>query len=153
MAGAMTLIQRDTAGSHRGRVFGALGAVEGVAIVAGTVAAGFLGQAVGIIPVLAVQGGGYVAAGLLVVVALRHEAPGRQRRKPGAQARQPDPQVELPGPRPGPQVELPGPRPGPQVELPGPQVRQPGSQAPCPDPQAQPGVLAARIGLDSKLPG
>jgi len=81
MAGAMTLIQRDTAGSHRGRVFGALGAVEGIAIVAGTVAAGFLGQAVGIIPVLAVQGGGYVAAGLLVVVALRHEAPGRQRRK------------------------------------------------------------------------
>jgi MFS family permease len=50
MAGAMTLIQRDTAGSHRGRVFGALGAVEGIAIVAGTVAAGFLGQRSGSFP-------------------------------------------------------------------------------------------------------
>ena len=100
MAGAMTLIQRDTAGSHRGRVFGALGAVEGIAIVAGTVAAGFLGQAVGIIPILAVQGGGYVAAGLLVVVALRHEAPGRERRKADPQARQPGPQVAQPGSQP-----------------------------------------------------
>ena len=85
MAGAMTLIQRNTADSHRGRVFGALGAVEGIAIVAGTVAAGFLGQTVGIIPVLAVQGGGYVAAGLLVVVALRHAEPGRQGLKSGRQ--------------------------------------------------------------------
>jgi MFS family permease len=100
MAGAMTLIQRDTAGSHRGRVFGALGAVEGIAIVAGTVAAGFLGQAVGIIPVLAVQGGGYVAAGLLVVVALRHEAPGRQRRKADPPVRQSGPQVAQPGSQP-----------------------------------------------------
>jgi Na+/melibiose symporter-like transporter len=74
LAGAMTLLQRNAADSHRGRVFGALGAVEGVAIVAGTIAAGFLGQTVGIIPVLATQGGGYVLAGLLVVVALRHEA-------------------------------------------------------------------------------
>lgn len=77
LAGAMTLVQRGTADGQRGRVFGALGAVEGVAIVAGTVAAGFLGQAIGIIPVLATQGAGYVAAGLLVVVALRHEAPAR----------------------------------------------------------------------------
>jgi Major Facilitator Superfamily len=99
MAGAMTLIQRDTAGSHRGRVFGALGAVEGLAVAAGTVAAGFLGQAVGIIPVLAVQGGGYVAAGLLVVVTLRHEPPGRQRRKADPQAPQPGPQVAQPGSR------------------------------------------------------
>jgi Na+/melibiose symporter-like transporter len=97
MAGAMTLIQRDTVGSHRGRVFGALGAVEGIAIVAGTVAAGFLGQAVGIIPVLAVQGGGYLAAGLLVVVAMRHEAPGSQRRKADSQVRQSGPQAEQPG--------------------------------------------------------
>jgi Na+/melibiose symporter-like transporter len=74
LAGTMTLLQRNAADSHRGRVFGALGAVEGVAIVAGTLAAGFLGQTVGIIPVLATQGVGYVVAGLLVVVALRHEA-------------------------------------------------------------------------------
>jgi Na+/melibiose symporter-like transporter len=75
LAGAMTLLQRGTADSYRGRVFGAMGAAEGLAIVAGTVTAGFLGQAVGIIPVLAAQGGGYVAAGLLILVVLRHEMP------------------------------------------------------------------------------
>ena len=53
IAGAMTLFQRSTDDGLRGRVFGALGAVEGIAILAGTLCAGFLGQAVGIIPVLA----------------------------------------------------------------------------------------------------
>lgn len=71
VAGGFTLLQRSAADSHRGRVFGALGAVEGAATVAGTVAAGFLGQSAGIIPVLAAQGTGYVIAGLAVVVALR----------------------------------------------------------------------------------
>ncbi|HEY1640451.1 MAG TPA: MFS transporter [Streptosporangiaceae bacterium] len=71
LAGAMTLLQSAAADSHRGRVFGALGAVEGVAVVAGTIAAGFLGQSVGIIPVLAAQGGGYVAGGIAVLIALR----------------------------------------------------------------------------------
>jgi Na+/melibiose symporter-like transporter len=71
LAGALTLVQRGTADGQRGRVFGALSAAEGAAAVAGTVAAGLLGQHVGIIPVLAVQGGGYLAAGLLVVLMLR----------------------------------------------------------------------------------
>jgi Na+/melibiose symporter-like transporter len=75
LAGAMTLLQRNAADSHRGRVFGALGAVEGVAVVLGTLAAGFLAEAIGIIPVLAAQGGGYLLAGIYVVVALRHEDP------------------------------------------------------------------------------
>lgn len=79
LAGAMTLLQRNAADGHRGRVFGALGAVEGVAVVAGTVAAGFGGQAIGIIPVIAVQGGGYLAAGLLVVFALRDKAPASEK--------------------------------------------------------------------------
>ena len=56
LAGGLTLVQRAVADTHRGRVFGAFGAVEGVAVVAGTVAAGFLGQAVGIIDVLVAQG-------------------------------------------------------------------------------------------------
>ncbi|GAA5022780.1 MFS transporter [Streptomyces siamensis] len=72
----MTLLQRCTTGSHRGRVFGALGAAEGIAIVSGTCAAGFLGQSVGIVPVLAAQGVGYVLAGMLVVVLLRRESAG-----------------------------------------------------------------------------
>jgi Na+/melibiose symporter-like transporter len=73
LAGAMTLLQRTAADSHRGRVFGALNAVEGAAVVLGTVAAGFLGEAIGIIPVLATQGAGYLLAGLYVVVALRRD--------------------------------------------------------------------------------
>jgi Na+/melibiose symporter-like transporter len=73
IAGAITLFQRSTDDAFRGRVFGALGAVEGVAILAGTLCAGFLGQVAGIIPVLAVQGGGYVVAGLAMLVALRAE--------------------------------------------------------------------------------
>ena len=36
IAGALTLLQRNTEDSYRGRVFGALDAVEGVAILAGT---------------------------------------------------------------------------------------------------------------------
>jgi Na+/melibiose symporter-like transporter len=71
IAGAMTLFQRSTDDGLRGRVFGALGAAEGIAILAGTLCAGFLGQAVGIIPVLAVQGGGYVVAGFAMLIVLR----------------------------------------------------------------------------------
>ena len=71
LAGGMTLLQSATADSHRGRVFGALGAIEGVAIAAGAITAGFLGQSVGIIPVLAAQGGGYLVGGTAVLLALR----------------------------------------------------------------------------------
>jgi hypothetical protein len=73
-AAMMTLFQRNTTVSHRGRVFGALGALEGVAAVAGALAAGLLGGSLGIIPTLAAQGGGYVVAGLLVLAALRPSA-------------------------------------------------------------------------------
>lgn len=83
LAAAMALLQRNTADSHRGRVFGALGAVEGVALVAGTLAAGFLGQTLGIIPVLAAQGAGYVLAGGFVLVALK---PDRDAARPGSGA-------------------------------------------------------------------
>ena len=94
LAGALTLIQREVADSHRGRVFGALGAVEGVAIVAGTVAAGLLGQVVGIIGVLAAQGAGYVIAGLTVIVALRGQAVAADQRAAD------QPEADLPAPSP-----------------------------------------------------
>jgi hypothetical protein len=41
-----------------------------VAVILGTVGAGLLAQSVGIIPVLAVQGAGYVVAGLAMLVIL-----------------------------------------------------------------------------------
>ena len=70
MAGLMTLFQRSTSDSHRGRVFGALSAVEGVTVLAGTLGAGFLSRYAGIVPVLAIQGAGYVVAGLAMFAML-----------------------------------------------------------------------------------
>jgi Na+/melibiose symporter-like transporter len=71
LTSAMTLMQKHTTDRYRGRVFGALGAVEGVAIVTGTVAAGVLAHVLGIVAVLSVQGAGYVAAGILVLALLQ----------------------------------------------------------------------------------
>jgi hypothetical protein len=67
----MTVIQRLTDDASRGRVFGALFATEGVALLVGIAAAGVLGDAVGIIPVLVVQGLGFVAGGIVVLGRLR----------------------------------------------------------------------------------
>ena len=75
LTAAMTLMQAHTTDRYRGRVFGALGAVEGVAIVTGTVGAGVLAHVLGIVAVLSVQGAGYVAAGMLVLALL--QAPDR----------------------------------------------------------------------------
>ena len=47
---AMTLLKQNCSDGQRGRVFGALGAVEGVAIVAGTLSAGLPAGALGIVP-------------------------------------------------------------------------------------------------------
>jgi hypothetical protein len=71
MAGLITLFQRHSEDAYRGRVFGAVSAVEGITILAGTLGAGYLSRAAGIIPVLAVQGGGYVVAGLVMLVWLK----------------------------------------------------------------------------------
>ena len=71
LTAAMTLMQDHTTDRYRGRIFGALGAVEGVAIVTGTVAAGVLAHVLGIVAVLSVQGAGYVAAGVLVLALLQ----------------------------------------------------------------------------------
>jgi predicted MFS family arabinose efflux permease len=64
LAGLMTLLQRHSEDAYRGRVFGTLGAVEGLAMLGGTLAGGYLSQATGIIAMFAVQGAGYVLAGL-----------------------------------------------------------------------------------------
>ena len=82
MAGYMTLFQRHTADAERGRVFSLLGLGRAAAVLVGTTTAGFLGETVGIVPILALQGVGYVLAGAMVLVALRgyvHERPGTVR--------------------------------------------------------------------------
>ena len=77
IAGLITLFQRNSADAYRGRIFGALNTLEGVTILAGTLAAGYLSRYAGIIPVLAVQGGAYVVAGLAMLAWLKN-SPGTE---------------------------------------------------------------------------
>jgi MFS family permease len=70
VAGVMTLFQRNTTDERRGRVFSLVALTEAVSVIAGSTIAGFLGGRTGIMPVLAVQGLGYVVAGLLVLARL-----------------------------------------------------------------------------------
>jgi Na+/melibiose symporter-like transporter len=67
MAGLMTLFQQNAADTYRGRVFGAFAATQGVAVLAGTLAGGFLARPLGIIAVISVQGAGYLLAGVVMV--------------------------------------------------------------------------------------
>lgn len=70
IAGFMTLLQRFSDDRSRGRIFGAFFAAEGAATLVGIGAAGYLGDLVGTIPVLVVQGLGYVVAGAAVLFRL-----------------------------------------------------------------------------------
>ena len=97
LAGLITLFQSSSEDSYRGRVFGALSALEGISVLAGTLGAGYLSRVVGIVPVLAIQGGGYVVAGLVMLVQPEGCRPGEAtslpdgdtRRGPGRAARDP----------------------------------------------------------------
>ena len=77
LAGLITLFQRSSEDSYRGRVFGAVSALEGITVLAGTLGAGYLSRITGIIPVLAIQGASYVVAGLVMLILLGAQ-PGRR---------------------------------------------------------------------------
>lgn len=70
-AALATLQQTQVADSHRGRIVGALMAVGAAGSLVGAVAAGVLGELVPVVPLLIVQGGGYVLAGLAVAYMTR----------------------------------------------------------------------------------
>ena len=70
VAGLVTVFQTATSDAHRGRVFGAISALKAAAMLVGIGLAGALPAHTGIVPVIAVQGAGYLAAGLLVLVVL-----------------------------------------------------------------------------------
>jgi Na+/melibiose symporter-like transporter len=70
VAGVMTLYQRNTTDDRRGRVFSLVTLAQAVSVVVGSAVAGVFGGATGIIPILALQGAGYVVAGLLVLLRL-----------------------------------------------------------------------------------
>ena len=71
VAGYLTLFQRSTEDALRGRAFSLVALFRTIAVIIGTSAAGVLGERLGIVPVLAYQGVGYVLAGAVVLVALR----------------------------------------------------------------------------------
>jgi MFS family permease len=106
IAGLFTLFQQNTEDSYRGRIFGTLGAVEGVSVLVGTIGAGVLGEIVGIVPVLAFQGASYLVAGLALLVGWRtagprhspDQEPAVQRDGKGSTAKTPEPQDASPGP-------------------------------------------------------
>jgi MFS family permease len=76
-AGMMTLFQQHTDDRERGRVFALLLLGRSASTVLGSLTAGVLGGTLGIVPVLAWQGCGYVLAGSVVVLLLvrRRTAP------------------------------------------------------------------------------
>jgi MFS family permease len=71
LASMNTLLQTSVSDEFRGRIWGAIGTTGAAAQLVGTTLAGTLGDHVGIVPMLNVQGGGYVVAGVLVLVLLR----------------------------------------------------------------------------------
>lgn len=75
IAGSMTVFQQLTDDASRGRVLGAFFAVEGGACLIGILAAGVLGESVGIIPILVAQGLAYVVGGLVVLALRRAVSP------------------------------------------------------------------------------
>jgi Na+/melibiose symporter-like transporter len=74
LAGMTTLLQTSSHDSHRGRVFGAIGAIQAATSLCGVVLAGVLGDVVGILPILALQGVMYVLAGCYVIAAMPRTA-------------------------------------------------------------------------------
>ena len=64
-------VDESSQDAYRGRVFGAVSALEGMTVLAGTLGAGYLSRLADIIPVLAVQGAGYVVAGLVMLRCLK----------------------------------------------------------------------------------
>jgi predicted MFS family arabinose efflux permease len=66
-----TLLQSGTADAYRGRVFGAFGTTNAVALVVGTGLASLLGDIVGVVPLLNGSAALYVGAGLVATLALR----------------------------------------------------------------------------------
>ena len=69
-AGYTTLMQTNVADKLLGRVFGAVGTTSAFAMLLGMAVAGVLGDRVGVVPVLNIQGGVYVVAGITVLTAM-----------------------------------------------------------------------------------
>ena len=96
--GFVTLQQTLTKDSHRGRAIGLFGAVTALGVTTGTTVAGLAGNVVGILPMLVIQGTGYVIAGVMIYVTI-----GRRPMLHGGET-EVEPLIEAP---PGPQAGAP----------------------------------------------
>jgi len=65
-----TILQESVEDRYRGRVFGVMGMTQAALVLAATLVAGAVGEAVGPVAMLNVQGLGYVVSGAFVLVAL-----------------------------------------------------------------------------------
>lgn len=65
--GSTTLIQSTVADAYRGRIFGAISALGALSMLVGTALAGTLGDRLGIVTLLNVEGALFVAAGFVVL--------------------------------------------------------------------------------------
>ncbi len=72
-AGLLTLFQTNVEDRYRGRVFGAYGTTIALLNLVGLTLAAVLGDPLGVVPVINVQGVAYVAAGLIGLVFLRRQ--------------------------------------------------------------------------------
>ncbi|MDQ3328931.1 MAG: MFS transporter [Chloroflexota bacterium] len=64
-AGFSTLLQSGTRDEYRGRVFGTLATTQSIMLIVGIALAGVLGETVGIVPMLSLDSGLYVLAGVV----------------------------------------------------------------------------------------
>lgn len=74
-AGRQVLVQEQTTDAYRGRVFGALGSMQGIAMLAGLALGGVLGDTVGLVPVLSASALVRVLGGVIALIFLpRHDS-------------------------------------------------------------------------------
>jgi len=75
VAGLTTLMQLSTEDAYRGRILGAYGAIGALSTLIGATLGGILGDQVGIVTMLNIQGLGYGTAAVIVLVMLRGVVP------------------------------------------------------------------------------
>lgn len=85
-SGRQTLLQRDVPDLYRGRVFAALGTTSAALALIATLVAGVVGETVGPIAMLNVQGAAYVISGVVVLVLLAPIPLARARAREAANA-------------------------------------------------------------------
>ena len=69
-AGRQSILQEQTSDAYRGRVFGAMGATEGLATMVGLAMGGLLGDAVGLVPIMSAGAVIRILGGALVFLLL-----------------------------------------------------------------------------------